>query len=467
MPTSFNVMEAFHEYVPELSMFRLLREVDHLLSFVEFLDYATSSEAPDGVTDVLGIMEDRVIYSYNVLNDPGDITFSISSGNEYGIGGAALVRHGAEVSILLLAGQKADLNEQTRLLREAKWSSPPPGREWIKPDEDRVREAVPLLGNQNFWQTTVLARLDLEDMTLDVRYVMPDCGNAFMVETDDMSAFLSDASGDFIDARYEETAKSLLQRIEQYGTLFELCKTVLLLPLFYDQYAEEISTERHPTRLLGRIKKRGKPKTKIKYISQEERITHRLVSVLRLATCQHPVRTFHKAPEFKVEVSGFWKKLPQGQVGTDKRARPIHGRTWVEKTLTWVESEEDPGGIVSERHTTDPAVASRGSEGSTKGHIYVMRSAAHEKDIFKVGVTQRTADMRSDELSRTSGSPDKFLVVQEWEVTDCFKAEAVVHKSLAQYRINPNREFFKAPYRVIMSAIEAVLSQVDCDSPQH
>lgn len=86
-----------------------------------------------------------------------------------------------------------------------------------------------------------------------------------------------------------------------------------------------------------------------------------------------------------------------------------------------------------------------------------MRSAAHEKDIFKVGLTQRTFDIRSAELSRTTSSPDHFLVVEDWEMPDCILAEKLIHQELDQYRINPRREYFRAKYSVIFAAINKVI----------
>lgn len=462
MPASFNVMEAFYKFIPELSMFRLRPERDHLFSSTEFLDYVTSGDATDNITDVLDNMEESVIYSYNVFNDVGEITLSIHNGAEYGIGGAALVRHGSEISILLLAGMKTDLSKQTKELREKMiYGKAYPGKESMQPAKDRVREAVPLLGNRNFWQTLVLTRMDLIDMTMDVRYLMKDCGDSFIIESDDISLYISEKTGDFINSDFGKTAKQMFKDIEQYGTLFELCKTTLHLPLFFEEHADDISSENHPTRILQRIKKRGKPKTKIKYIGPEEKITHRSVSVLSMSAGQHPILTLHKAPSFKMEVSGFWKKLPPDQVGTDKHGHPIHGRTWVEKQLTWIQSYDDPGALLVQRYDEYPSSALKEPTTRESGFVYIMRSAAHAKDIFKIGITRRSADIRSDELSSPTGSPDKFLVVQEWEVSNCAKAEAIIHQAINKYRINPRREFFKAPYKEIVKAITEALAAIE------
>jgi hypothetical protein len=97
--------------------------------------------------------------------------------------------------------------------------------------------------------------------------------------------------------------------------------------------------------------------------------------------------------------------------------------------------------------------------GSHPGFIYVMHNPAHEKDVFKVGLTKRDSDIRSEELSDT-GSPDKFLVAHEWRVFDCIQAERIIHEALKPYRINPKREFFRLPYKKLIEMISSIVSQM-------
>jgi len=462
MPSSFNVMEAYFDFVLDACYFKLLPEKDHLFSFLEFLDYVTSNNAPSNIGEVLQNLEDSIIYSYNITNSPGDITFSIDRGSEYGFGGVSLVRHGNEVCILLLAGQKTDLTERTKTLQGKIEGQPSPGKESIKPADDKVREAVPLLGNRQFWQTIVLTRIDLEFNSMDVRYVLTDCGDHFRIESDDQNLWRRSAPPYDIFPDQEDAMKKSLEKIRQYDTLFEICKTVLFLPQYFEKYSDDIVIENHSTRLHKRLTKDGH-KAKIRFVGAAERVAHRAISVLHLPDRDFPIHTIQKAPLIKTEVSGFWKILPSNQFGTDKHGLPIHGRTWVEKTLTWTQSVGDPGALFGERHVQrETSLPSRSDATETdKGYIYVMRSAAHTIDMFKVGLTRRSPEIRSNELSRTTGSPDKFLVVQHWEVPDCTIAESQIHQRLEQYRVNPDREFFKAPYEVIRQAIEEVIDNID------
>ncbi|MCX5888273.1 MAG: GIY-YIG nuclease family protein, partial [Deltaproteobacteria bacterium] len=336
-----------------------------------------------------------------------------------------------------------------------------PGRENVKPANDRKREAVALSDNNNFWQTIVLSRFDLEDMTQSIRYILRDWGDCFTTITDDMDAFLDHVTGDFIKPELEKTLEELTNQIEQHKTVFELCKTALHLPMYFENHGDLIVDERHPTKISETINK-GRWITKKKLIGPKEKIMYRRISVLRDIIQKHPTNTYYKAPPINIETSGYWQKLPVNQVGGDKHGNPIHGRTWIKKVLTWLQTDRDPGVIRATRNKGDDENDIK----SNKGYIYVMRSAAHEKDIFKIGLTRKSTEVRSDELSRTTGSPDKFLVVQEWEVSDCIKAEKIIHEKLSQYRINPDREFFKAPYKAIVRVIDSVIEQTESKKPK-
>ena len=456
MPSSFNVMEAFYSYTPKLAIFKILPEKDHLFSSVQFLDFVTSRDAPSDFGQAASILENNVIYSYNVINDLSDITFSIEKGTKCAIGGVSIIRHDTEVSILMLAGQETDLSKQSDKLRAMPVSDPYPGKEQITPAEGLVRQAEALFGSSNFWKTLVGVRIDVSTATLDARYVLLDCGDSYIDYTDDLSGLMSQIPPYSILPQYKELADNMVRSVKEYSTLFELCKTLLYLPSFFMVNTDEIIIENHPTELFKRIKKSHKYNKKIQSIDASERITQRPVSALELPSTQYPARSLYQPPNIKTETSGFWKKLRPDELGRNKYGFIIHGRTWVQQTLTYSQGSVDSRPILAE-HTAIPT--SYKQENSNTGYIYVMRSAAHAKDIFKIGLTRRSSDIRSDELARSTGSPDKFLVVQEWLVQDCAKVETLVHQNLDKYRINPTREFFQAPYKIIREAIERIVTQ--------
>lgn len=459
MPMSFNILESFFIYDPKYNYFKLRDETDHLLSFVEFLDYYTSTDTGEDTKAAIDYLEEGIIYSYNGIDDPDEITFSIDNGSEFGIAGVSLVRFQSEINVFLLVGEKIDIKSKSQEIQKKEITGIPiPGKENLKPADDRKREAVPLSNNENFWQTIVLSRFDLENMTQNTRYILRDWGDCFVTITDDIDPFLDPVSGNFIKPELEETLEKLSIEIEQHKIVFELCKTALHLPMYFENHSNLVLDERHPTKLSETIHK-GRWITKKKFIGPKEKITYRRISVLRDIIKKHPTNTYYKAPPINIETSGYWIKLPINQVGADKHGNPIHGRTWVKKTLSWLQTDKDPGVI---RATYNKGIEENEIK-SNRGYIYVMRSAAHDKDIFKIGLTRKSTDVRSDELSRTTGSPDKFLVVQEWEVSDCIKAEKIIHEKLSHYRINPGREFFKAPYKSIVSVIDSVIEQIESE----
>lgn len=458
LPSSFNILEAFfHFKVPERYL-RLREEKDHLLSFVEFFDYVTSKESTDDVKDTIEYIDEGIIYSYNAINNPSEITFTIEDGNEYGIGGATLIRYGSEINIMMLAGEKTDIAKKSEELTKVKPLEPYPGKENIRPSDDLKREAVPLTNDKNMWKHLVITRFDLEDMTQNARYLLSDVGNSYLIITDDSDTF-KDIKEAIISKEDEKVLKSMSEKLEKYKTIFELCKTVLFLPLYFEHYWDKVTTERHPTELSKTIKK-GKWITRKDLVGPKEKVIYRNVSVLSGASELFPKNTFYKAPEIKINVSGYWKKISPDEIGQDKHGNPIHGRTWVEKVLTWAQEYKDPGALKVKRKSPEDELSYDSSDYPNRGYVYVMRSAAHDKDIYKIGMTRRTTDVRSDEISRHTGVPDKYLVIQDWEFNDCVKAEALIHEKLDRYRLSPNREFFKVKYKTITETFEEVLKEL-------
>ena len=79
------------------------------------------------------------------------------------------------------------------------------------------------------------------------------------------------------------------------------------------------------------------------------------------------------------------------------------------------------------------------------GCVYILKNPAMP-DLIKIGFTTRTAEERAKELYEGElGVPKPFVVVHINDCEEPQKLEATVHKRLAEYRINKNREFFKYP----------------------
>ncbi len=449
MPSSFNVMEAFNEFIPDTSTFSLLKEKDHLFSFQHFIDWVTSSESAEEPNSHLVIKEGE-IYSFTSTDRISDLCFSTSEAKEFGIGAVSMTRFGNEVSMLILAGQKADLEHESIKARDS-WQKhkAAPHRIHILPEPSKEVQAEQLSDAPGLWKTIVLMRFDCETKTVDARYVMSDFGNSYAVTTDNIDAFMHE--GKFITQEAKTYYEKSALKTQNYQALFELGKTFISLPKFHEENAEFITVRRYETNFKN-FRTKLKNKTIVSLVNSENWLQYRNVYCLDKPNEISPERTSFQAPKFNIERRGYWKNLPINIIGQDKNGQPINGRTWVTETLSW--TAQDPSEI-----TTISAVK-ESAEGS-EGYIYVMRSAAHAKNIFKIGLTRRSSELRAKELTRNSSAPDHFLTVQEWDTKDCAVAEKLIHKALDIYRVNPNREFFQAEYKIIFSAIQLVLSKME------
>lgn len=452
LPGSFNVAEAFQKFLPPSATFEIRPELDHLFSFDDFIDYLTSDNTDLTVDGIRDFTQDGIIYSYNSTSDPKNLAFSTRTGKSYGFASVSLVRFGNELSMILLAGRICDLEKESENIRLAtKTMRAFAHRAHLQFAQERELRAEPLAEGSDLWKTAVLIRFDLQTKTMDVRYVYEDWGQSYHGLTDDRNSYVK-RNGEFIDDKVKSTFEGAAIRLNEYDTIFELCKTCLLLPKYFGAREEDANIERHPTDFLEFRKKLSNNKI-VSLVSPSHQISIRNVCVLAKSNRRHASKSEFYAPNYKVETTGFWKTLTPTAIGRDKNGNEIHGRTWVSQTVSWVEDLDSPSPVIAE---TRSMVNSENA-----GHIYVMRSAAHQKNIFKVGLTRRDASLRASELTRTTSSPDHFLVVQEWQVSDCVLAERIIHEELQSYRFNPNREFFMVDYQVIRSTIESVIDRMD------
>jgi len=453
LPGSFNVVEAFNKFIPPSATFKILEEVDHVFSFDEFIDFVTSDDLESSDMPSFEHILDGKIYSYNSACNPQEITFSTTNDKRYGLSSVSFVKFDNEVSIMIVAGQECDLSAKTDEIKESlRGQKIFSHRSHIQPSDDFEVGAMPLSENCPLLKSIVLARIDLETNTFDARYVYEDWGQSYHGVTDDLSAFI-DSKGDFINREAEDHIKRMPEVMNEYQALFELCKTCLFLPKYFEIFSEDVRVERHPTEFI-KFRNKLKNKKTISLVRNDYKIPYREPYILIREARRSPDRAAFVTPKINIETSGFWKKLSIDSQGADKNGNPITGRTWISKTLSWTEEPAGGGKIEVTRKT-------KATPADNAGFIYVMRSGAHQKDVFKVGLTKRDAETRSKELSRSTSSPDHFLVVEEWFVKDCVLAEKLIHQKLDSYRVNPKREYFKARYSVIFSIIDEVIAEVE------
>ncbi len=452
MPTSFNTMEAFNSFIPRSATFQIKKEKDYLLSFVDYIDYITSIEQPASEQSIEELTTEGTIYSYNGTHDPYDLSFRCGDDEEFCVSGVSMIRHGNELNIMMLAGMICDLNKITAEISELQSGHPPPHKAGLAPDPSLERRAAPLIEGKDLWKTIVHCRIDLKSSSMDVRYIAQDWGDLFQAHTDNISVLMN-SKGEFLRPEYEQVAKNTEKNISKYQSLFEFIKACTSLPAFIHNKEDLLRTERHPTKLKN-IQQSTKSRKALKLVPNSEKLYLREVLFLASDDTHSISRKTVYSPNIKIETTGFWKTLPIDSIGQDKAGQPIHGRTWVEKTLSWI---EDTTATKPIKMRSNASIKS----GKNQGFIYVMRCAAHGKDIFKIGLTKRTSELRAQELTGATASPDQFLVVEDWEVKDCELAEKLIHERLAEYRVNSKREFFKARYIEIHKIVNETIIYVD------
>ena len=445
LPSNFNVMEAFYNFQLDPGIFSLLPEIDHLFSMPALIDYVTTKPQPEAEFDLNSLLRESVIYSYNVCSSLDDQLFSVANNVQFAIGGISIVRHGRELSAVMLCGEQTDLKKRSQEAATRSELHKSPSQEFIfkrsfGPDPESKPEAVPLLGSSNFARSLVLARIDLIGKTFDARYLLSDAGDHYNVRTDDYSCGLPPRELALIS---EELAR--------YEALFHAVRVMLHLPSFFNDKKSLISTEKRETQLEVHKNTTTARKAKQRVPSQEF-LKKRTIVVLDQIGGIADLALF-TPPRVVVETKGYWKSLRHDEVGTDKDGKPIHGRTWVEEKATWL--RPDRWQLLSVSKPT--AYQESTSPSSQSGHIYVMRCVTHAENIFKVGLTRRRVDERAAELSASTSSPTVFYPVLSWDVSDCVAAEREIHTLLDAFRVSGSREFFCAPIAVITRIADPVI----------
>lgn len=446
MPSNFNVLEAFFDFIEYPAMFSLRPEIDHLFSMPSLIDYATAEAVSEKISELVIGMQDSIIYSYNVCSSLEDQLFSVSGGTDFAVGGISLVKHDRELSVMMLCGERSEFPKVTseakrinKLINAGKnliFKRP------FGPDPDLKPEAVPLLESKSFARRLVLARIDLDTNTFEARYLLLDLGNNYTVLTDDFACGLS-----------VSTLTDIAQRLDKYEALFHALKVMLQLPCFFKQNDAMVRKEKRETELDGKWRTTQVVKAR-SYATSHDAVRARKVFVLDQVGDVADLALF-VPPHVEINNKGRWKKLRHDQIGTDKNGRPVHGRTWVEERATWLNPDRWQMLAVSRR----PKEMEAESISPAQGYIYIMRCAAHATDVFKVGLTTRKVEERASELSGSTSSPTPFLTVLSWEVTDCVAAEKEIHDLLVAFRVSNTREFFRAPLAILVKVSEPVIKK--------
>lgn len=396
LPSSYSATQDF--FVQETRPFLVLRlrdEKDHVFAFSDFIDFATSEDARSDAYASAGMLPEGVIHSYNCCDDPHDLLFSTGDGRQWGVGGVALVRHQEIVTVMLIAGRSYDENESP--IPTPDWGDS--GREWLRPHPSRHVERVPLADNaSDLWRTIVFVRLNIGERSVVNRFVFTDIGTAYLVLMDDLNQlrdFLADIS--------EEALNRMYDKLAEHDTLFEICKTCILLPEYFAFKITLVRDEDPPARLASRpVSKRqgdlqsGDEQPGTVGTADTEAVRYRRVSALRIiSTTSERVARRYTPPAFQIEVRGFWRELKPGAMGKDQAGEPIKGRTWIHPHSRWTDLPKAPKVVL------------------VKSRVAIARSIAESDRLAKqVGRTSTPAPVAT-EVSSDEDRPDSQRVSKE------------------------------------------------------
>lgn len=444
-PLSFNVMQGFIEPDELAMLFVLLPETMHAFALSQYLEHLTTP----GVEldwDGLARLDEFKIHAFNQLGSPSGV--QLPGLSQVLFGGLAMVRQGSILSVCALFGEPADA-----VTSDPEPSRGPmqiwPGREFLLEGiEKEDLSPEPFFGDRSRAPLLVLMHIDLDGRKRHSTYLLQERSDAFLVAHDDPIVY--EDLRVLIPEDHESYQESNASRLKQYADLVELTVQLCGLPGYFDSAIDDVRVERHPTRL--RTEKIPlRVSSQINNLERVHRPLYREVLTISTEPLNREVAATLKRSGLKRETSGYWKALDADSVGADKHDNVLHGKTWVTKDLTWLESPslEQAGELRID-------VVDLGVGGAEDGWIYILRSPAHARDVFKIGMTTRSADDRAQELSASTGQPDQFLVVEEWRVTQPLAVERSIHEALGPYRLSGKREFFQLKYKDLRAMVERI-----------
>jgi hypothetical protein len=448
-PQSFDVLQAFVEPHERALLLKILPEVFYSLDLNSILDKLTD---PDRVADtkLLLSLREGVIHHVNI---PGSYQSLRFVGNDdLAFYGAAFVRHGDELSIIGVAARDGretglepididdgDLDAERQFLRL--------NRETLDSNHAEFYEGDTL------YPVVFLTRIDLVRKTTMVRYILDERKDMFEIFSDsrDMYTYMSKVKKMDLTAVSEIFDQSY-ERLTAYSQVFSMLWNVPYSILDFES-DDDLTINRYPTEL--NIDKNSTKVRKIrKLLTLQDAPNY--VNVKSIVKVAADSKSYDWQTEaLKVEQSGYWKTLGLGKVGVGKNGDTVHGRTWVTVTESWTESL----GLEPPKASNNLQVTVT-TDAADVGIVYVMRSANHPKDQYKVGFTVKDVYQRANQLYSASGQPDQFNVIQHWKVRAPRRVEALVHQKLAAHRVNPRREFFLLKYEKIRAAIEEAIQEL-------
>lgn len=485
-PASFNVLGKFVEGNPDNYYFNLKDEEDSIFLCGDFFEFITDENFKNDPRISLNSLKDNIIYNYSVIGDPRELTFKTDdSKHEYAVCGISMIRDKNELSWILTGGPIVSDDEKKLGIGFDLKDYETEKAIYTKPDFYDEKKNIPVMipGLDDVWRNTVFGRTEIDTLTHQVRYKQDDFAHALMTATDDPIAYSSvneNIDEWKPDKETETILKQKTQELDSQPTLFNLAESLFNLPEYFNFKLQYVSTEEVKTRY-GQNRSKLSTSKAYKYAPQNLKTFIKKVKSLQIINPNKPpsVKRNYTSPQFQVSVDGFYRKINPETYGKDKRGNEVLGRTWIKSHMRWRDKSPKPKVIYlkssikvakekleklknkekskfSEPYQKKPE---KFSKTNLEGYIYLMKNDSMKENIFKIGKTSKTPDERAEDLSKSTGVPEKFEVINYWRSKNTTKDESEIFASLENYRYSDNREFFQIEKNEAIKKIEFIINK--------
>lgn len=326
---------------------RLRPEKDHAFSQHDFFAFATDTAIREQVVEKLLALPEGVVHNYTASGAVKDVVFEEGQTEPLVFSGISLVRHGELLYWQTVGGPVVDISriteerreqlvEQEATIRAANPTAPEAMiRDLLNP------RAVALEGTDDVWLAAALGLFNLRTRKHEIRMTTRDWGVSQAVFSDQFEQRF---------AEEYETSESVrrmvdraMEQIEKDHLFFEVAETAFALPAYFAAKVEFVRGEEVTTALgdpTGGVARKHALKAPV-----DMRILKRTVATLDFSARGEFGHTY-TPPRFRVEVDGFWRRLPSGSVGKDAEGRPTKGKTWVHSHARWKDKPPKTGTVL-------------------------------------------------------------------------------------------------------------------------
>lgn len=238
LPSSFNVIEAFHIFNEDFMLFDLRQEREHLLRLHDYFDWYTAEQAiPEDPMILVDIMQEGVNYSFDVAGDTGEYAIS-TEGSRLAIGGVSMVRHENELSTILLVAENPPYppDSDIPVSGSSDTDNLVEGHKDISPDPSLSVQDRYFEGMQGFSKVILSTRFDLGSRKHDVRYIHLDVGPSYLVFTDDIDVLVSGIPKE----KREDIIKNSLDGLKRYSQIYSALASLIYLPVMFIAEANRV-----------------------------------------------------------------------------------------------------------------------------------------------------------------------------------------------------------------------------------